>query len=131
MERQHRTCVNPARVRRAGCAILLLLSACVAPDVEDLPSAPDTLPPEFPEQRYLQAAAAGGRVYAIDSENSLFTARVFRDGALAHLGHEHVIAGREIRGYVVRESRAADGAVIAEGRSVSLPAGVEVGCLAR
>lgn len=118
MSRQHSRCRGDSRglpVRPAGCAALLLATACVAPDIEDLPRAPATLPDAFPEARYLQAAAAGQLVYAIDPGSSLVRVYVHRDGPLAHLGHEHVIAGREINGYVAREIGETDGAVVAEG----------------
>lgn len=47
---------------------------------------------------YRKAAAAGARIYTIDSEKSLIVVTVRRGGALARLGHDHVVASHAITG---------------------------------
>ncbi len=80
-----------------------------------MPAVPEEAPASIPEEHYRRAAAAGRMVYTIDPAASLVQIFVYRDGALAHLGHDHVIAGRDVRGFVIRDSRPSDGAVLAEG----------------
>lgn len=45
---------------------------------------------------------AGGRIYAISGRESEIRIKVYRSGALARLGHNHVIATRDIRGNIYR-----------------------------
>jgi polyisoprenoid-binding protein YceI len=70
-------------------AALLGLAACRAPPSRPAPPAP--APP---------AAAAGVELYQVDTSRSLITLRVYREGPLAALGHNHVIAVRGLEGSV-------------------------------
>lgn len=59
----------------------------------------------------MDAARSGARVWRVDPAVSEVVVYVYRGGALARLGHNHVIASREVRGYVLtaeplRDSRA-------------------------
>lgn len=57
-------------------------------------------PADFPEAYYREAEAAGRKVLRVDAENSLVTVNVYRGGALARLGHDHVVASHDVEGYV-------------------------------
>jgi hypothetical protein len=80
----------------AGCAELLRIEAPVAP------------PPEFPEGYYQQALKQGKPVYRVDSRESLVVIEVRRGGSLARLGHDHVVASRDVTGYVAPAEGRAD-----------------------
>jgi hypothetical protein len=82
---------------------LLLLAACVtkAP-------LPPPVPVETGEAWYHQAAKSGKRIYPIDSAQSLITITVRRGGALARLGHDHVVASRSVTGFVAPDAGRAD-----------------------
>jgi formylglycine-generating enzyme required for sulfatase activity len=57
-------------------------------------------PADFPEDVYLKAASTTP-VYRIDPSRSLIQIHVYREGALAKMGHDHVVASREVRGYAL------------------------------
>ncbi len=84
------------------CAVFtaLLLAAC---SVQQQPVPPDGRPdpPNINERFYRQAAADGGAVYRIDSDRSLVQFYVRRGGRLAKFGHDHVVASRDIEGYLL------------------------------
>lgn len=94
-------------VRRAGLLLALaaLAAACAPPPPAVGQGAPT--PAEFPEAYYRQAEALGQKVLRVDPQRSLVVVEVRRGGALARLGHDHVVASRDVRGYVaVAEGRA-------------------------
>ena len=68
-----------------------------APDSEVPGIAANALPIED----YRDAADRGERVYCIDADESLVTIYVYRDGPLARMGHDHVVASRDVRGFAV------------------------------
>lgn len=72
------------------------------------PSAPTAPPAGFPDADYRQAQAAGHRVLRVDSERSLVVVEVRRAGALARLGHDHVVASHDVQGYVDLDGGRAD-----------------------
>jgi polyisoprenoid-binding protein YceI len=100
-------------VRRARFAILLaafaaaLLAACAPAPRERVPSAPQ-VPIEFPAAHYEQLIARGAPVYRVDPAQSLVTIEVRRAGSLARLGHDHVVASRDVGGYVAPDEGRAD-----------------------
>ena len=57
---------------------------------------------------YQKAAQAGKKVYKIDAQQSLITITVRRGGALARLGHDHVVASRSLEGFVAPDAGRAD-----------------------
>ena len=57
-------------------------------------------PADFPEAYYRQAAMSGTKILRVDPGRSLVTILVRRGGALARLGHDHVVASHDVRGYV-------------------------------
>jgi len=81
----------------AGAALALLVAGCAELFRVEAPLAP---PPEFPESHYLDAAKQGKPVYRVDPRESLVVIEVRRGGSLARLGHDHVVAGHDVTGYV-------------------------------
>jgi polyisoprenoid-binding protein YceI len=65
-------------------------------------------PAGFPEAYYLDAAKRGAAIYAIDPQSSLLVIEVRRAGTLAQLGHDHVVASHDARGYVAPAAGRAD-----------------------
>ncbi|MES2149568.1 MAG: YceI family protein [Pseudomonadota bacterium] len=88
---------------RATVFLLLALAGCAAPPVS-------TPPPAAPDYAswYRQAAANGKQVLAIDSSLSLIAVTVRRGGALARLGHDHVVASRAVSGFAAPTEGRAD-----------------------
>lgn len=79
-------------------AVAALLAACAQPP----PYEPgDATAPPLPEAVYRQAAAAGEAVYRIDSQRSRVFVRTGRDGPMKSAGHDHVIASRNVDGWVL------------------------------
>ena len=65
-------------------------------------------PAEFPEAYYRQAEAAGLNILHINPARSQIIIEVRRAGALARLGHDHVIASHEVHGYADQSNGRAD-----------------------
>jgi polyisoprenoid-binding protein YceI len=100
---------------------LVLLPACTslstapppAPRVP-APHVPLAQPlPQVPLQdhadlAYREAAAAGIAVWVVDTSASTIKVIVRRAGLLARLGHDHVVASRQVRGYVAPDAGHAD-----------------------
>ncbi len=101
-----------ARLAAWLCATVLLLGvAGCAPQAvqpQQAPADAAAAPAGFPDAFYRQAAASGEPVYRIDPRHSLVTIEVRRAGTLARFGHDHVVASRDVRGYVAPERRRAD-----------------------
>lgn len=96
-----------------GRDIGALLIACSFVACARMPTAPAVAPPSgppqgFPEAAYAKAAARGADVFRIDPERSTVTIRVYRGGTLARFGHDHVMASRDVHGYVQLAEAAAD-----------------------
>ena len=60
------------------------------------------------EAWYAKARQAGEAVFTIDAAQSLIRVTVRRGGALARLGHDHVIASRTVAGFVAPRAGRAD-----------------------
>jgi len=84
-----------------------LLAACAQPQTAP-PVALSEGPPGFPEAYYRQAGAQGTPVLRVDSAQSVIVIEVYRGGSLARLGHDHVVAGHEVRGFVAPRAHRAD-----------------------
>jgi hypothetical protein len=76
-----------------AAALALLLAACGAP-----PPRPPNPHPAAPPPA--STPAAHGTAYRIDSAHSELRLLVYRAGALAALGHDHVIVNRALEGWV-------------------------------
>jgi hypothetical protein len=84
-----------------------VLAACAVQG----PQAPESTaqrPAEFPEDFYQRAAQSGSPVFAIEPGLSLVVIEVHRSGSLAQLGHDHVIASRNVRGNAAPDQGRAD-----------------------
>lgn len=62
----------------------------------------------LPEAHYLQAEAQGKNILRVDSAKSLVVFEVRRDGPFAKLGHDHVVASHDVKGFVAPEENRAD-----------------------
>ena len=97
--------MKPLRLFPRLCFLsILLLAACA---VQAPPPAPAAAP-DTSAAWYQQAARSGKKVYQIDAAQSLITVTVRRGGALARLGHDHVIASRSVAGFVAPDAGRAD-----------------------
>jgi hypothetical protein len=95
----------PRRAAPVAAALAGILAACAQLPRVEAPSAP---PAEFPEAYYLQALKQGKPVFRVESRESLVVIEVRRSGSLARLGHDHVVASREVVGYVAPDEGRAD-----------------------
>lgn len=89
------------RALRTIVIAAVLLAAC-APVMTVPTVAPPKRPAEFPIDVYHDAASRGEAVYRVDSAQSVVAIRVYRGGALARFGHDHVVASRDVEGLVLR-----------------------------
>jgi hypothetical protein len=73
-----------------------LLASCASRPARQTP------PASVPQQPAAQSAPQGqeGREFRVDSAASLLTIRVYRGGALARAGHNHVVASHSLQGVV-------------------------------
>ena len=96
----------------AACALSgALLAGCAStPAVQPVPTPVTTAADNADNAApwYRQAAAAGNAVLVIDPAQSLIAVTVRRGGALAHLGHDHVVASRSVTGFVAPGAGRAD-----------------------
>lgn len=85
-----------------------ILTTCAAsiPPQSQVESA--RVPADFPEAHYRQARELGKKILRVDSAQSLVFIEVHRSGALALLGHDHVVASHNLSGYVSIEEGLAD-----------------------
>jgi polyisoprenoid-binding protein YceI len=96
---------------KALCVAAGLLSTMLAgcaPLLREPVSAPAAPPADFPEGYYREALAQGKPVFRVDPAESLVVIEVRRAGSLARLGHDHVVASHEVRGYVAPDEGRAD-----------------------
>ena len=84
-----------------------LLAGCASPVPRLADVAPEQ-PADFPDAFYRQAAARGQPVFEVDPASSLVVIEVRRGGTLAHLGHDHVVASHDVRGYLAPAAGRAD-----------------------
>jgi hypothetical protein len=80
-----------------AAALGLLLAGCGAPPARLPGSHPGAVPPVSPPAA---APAARGAAYRIDAAHSELRLLVYRAGAMAALGHDHVIVNRALEGWV-------------------------------
>lgn len=83
----------------------LALATCLLGSCASLTTAPSrprpAVPQNFPPAAYPKAAAAGEPVFQVEPALSLVTMRVYRAGALARFGHDHVVASHDVHGFVL------------------------------
>jgi polyisoprenoid-binding protein YceI len=92
--------------RALAVIVVLALAGCAAPVREAAQKA--AVPKEFPESHYREALAAGKPVYRVDPKESLIVIEVRRAGKFANLGHDHVVASHDARGWITPEEGRAD-----------------------
>ncbi|HJV00428.1 MAG TPA: YceI family protein [Burkholderiaceae bacterium] len=101
---------RPARL--AAPLLACLLTACAPAGLQREPPASATPPVAAPQADwrapYRQWQAAGQPVLRIDAQHSLITVLVRRAGPLARFGHDHVVAIRQLDGYVAPAHNRAD-----------------------
>jgi hypothetical protein len=83
------------------------LTAC-APRVSIPVADQEQRPAGLSDAYYIDAAQRGMPVYAVDPALSLVVIEVRRAGTLAQLGHDHVVASHDARGYVAPAAGRAD-----------------------
>ena len=105
--RARRTASDASRHALVLGLAALVLCAC-APQPAERPPPAHLQPEDFPEQAYLRAAAEGRSVFRIDPASSIVVVEVRRAGSLARLGHDHVVASHDVRGYVAPDAGRAD-----------------------
>lgn len=93
---------------RIAPALLAFVLAACAPSIPRAPEVAPQTPEGFPEADYRQLAASGRPVFRVDPGRSLVVMQVLRAGSLARVGHDHVIASHELRGYVAPDAGRAD-----------------------
>ena len=92
--------------RLAALVACVALVSCAPPPREAPLEAP--APGDFPQRDYRLAAAAGKAVYRIDPSTSIVVIEVRRGGSLARIGHDHVVASHNVKGYVLAAEARAD-----------------------
>ncbi|MFC0133214.1 hypothetical protein CR105_06610 [Massilia eurypsychrophila] len=97
--------------------VAVLLAGCARAPVAPPPAATDNA-----ASWYRVAAAAGTKVLAIDAAQSLIAVTVRRGGPLARLGHDHVVASRNVTGFVAPAAGRADFSFRLDQMSVDEPA---------
>jgi len=81
------------RVLAAGCVLLGLAACRTSPPAAEIPPPAPTLPGQ-------PAIPAGAREYQVIADESLLQILVYRGGAMARLGHNHVIVSHQLAGAV-------------------------------
>jgi len=75
------------------CLCIALLSSCTKPELEP-PVVATPVPSDYPTDLH------GAKLYRIAPEQSMLHILVYRGGAMANLGHNHVISSQSVAGYV-------------------------------
>ena len=96
---------RPAIPGGLAVALAVLLAGC-GPRLTTPP--PGQMPAGFPEAYYREAATLGKRVLRVDARRSLVAITVRRGGTLARLGHDHVVASHDLRGWVAEDEGRTD-----------------------
>jgi len=83
------------------------VAACVPQELRPPPAGPADASPDAFKRQYEDIARRGQPVFEVDPARSIVTIEVRRAGTLANLGHDHVVASHDVRGYIApREGRA-------------------------
>lgn len=101
-----RALATVARFTLSIALIAALLAGCAANVAPQRPSA--AAPPGFPTADYEGVAGHGAAVYRIDTAKSTVVIEVRRAGSLARLGHDHVVAGYDVHGFMRPDDARAD-----------------------
>jgi hypothetical protein len=83
------------------------VAACVPQEMRPTVAGPADATQDGLRRQYDGIARSGQPVFEIDPGRSIVIIEVRRAGTLAHLGHDHVVASHDVRGYIApREGRA-------------------------
>ena len=96
---------------RTGCIIAAVAAGCLAacaPPVSGPARDEGGGRPDFPQRPTSRPRAAESPVYEVDPVNSRVVIEVRRGGALAQLGHDHVVVAHDVVGYVAPSEGRAD-----------------------
>jgi hypothetical protein len=96
------------RIPQAIVALLVASLAACAARVVAPPPVEGLWPAGFPDAYYRELEARGQNVLRVDTARSLVVIEVRRGGSLARFGHDHVLASRDVSGYVAPEEGRAD-----------------------
>lgn len=93
--------LTPEEYRRRFLIALLagILSACAPGIPPQMQAVGAEAPADFPKTYYLNARSLGKPILRVNSTQSLVVIEVHRAGALARLGHDHVVASHNVSGY--------------------------------
>src|SRR4051812_1090480 len=112
-----------ARAGHAGlaavAAALLVVAGCAVREAPAPPGGGE--PPGYAARDYERALAEGKAVYRVDPARSTVVIEVRRAGSLARLGHDHIVAGYDVRGDVMPGSDRADLYIALNGLVVDEP----------
>jgi hypothetical protein len=75
-----------------------LLVSCSAPREDS--GIPQQRPANFPIAIYAKPNSQSS-LYQLDSANSIVKIKVLRGGAMAKFGHDHIVASRNVQGYLL------------------------------
>ena len=92
--------MESCQIKKLIATVLLpsiLLSACSVPREES--TAPQR-PADFPTAIYANPDPQS-RLYKVDSASSIVRIKVLRGGAMAKFGHDHIVASRDVQGYLL------------------------------
>lgn len=92
----NRTCA----IGLLGICATFALTACVRPPEPPPPALPAAAPLALPSDCTQPASRPGAEVLGIDPARSEIRVYIYREGRLAHLGHNHIVSMREINGFV-------------------------------
>jgi hypothetical protein len=81
--------------RQSACSLAVIVLLATAGCGYKTPPTEAERPPAFDPQQF-----TGGQIYTISGEDSEIRINVYRGGTLAKMGHNHVIATRDIRGNI-------------------------------
>ena len=95
-------------LRRVVAVAGIVLAACAAPPPQPAIEGVPPQPAGFPSRHYEDADRRGVPVFSIVAARSQVVVEVRRAGALARLGHDHVLVAHRVRGYVAPQEGRAD-----------------------
>jgi hypothetical protein len=109
-------------LRVVGAALVALLASCATVPPGTVGVAPRIASPEPWRQRYEALAQGGAPVLQVDAARSVVAIEVRRGGRLAKLGHDHVVASHDVRGFIAPTEGRADVSIVLRDLVVDEPA---------
>jgi hypothetical protein len=103
-------CARAAELRAPSlifAVLVALLGGCAEREIGP-PPVEARGPAAFPEAHYRRLLAQGQPVFRVDTARSSVVVEVRRAGTLARFGHDHVVASRDLAGYVAPNEGRAD-----------------------